>query len=236
MIRNIVGALSPLLLLLTTTHALALDFAPTDDLDLSASEDLSDVRSSGLESSEVDTEQAEIRVTRPMAFGIGFGDHAPHVSTSLHAARTIDDVSTYSIFVGRGDFRTTEQNQGEVWFQNKVKVYMVGARYLFWPSLHFPFALSTGLGGEASSGKVTSPVGSSGEYTVKTLYASAGLAMSYVFENGFWLEWSLISFHYGKTIDGDYAGMSGLQMKAVRKNLEGLKITGIANLTVGYAL
>lgn len=217
----------------------AMDFDPADDADSLSVPVTPDEESSmsgdmdSLEESEED--QPEIRVTRRSAVGLRLGEVTPHASSGLVWQRALNNQSSINVALSKGDFRTAEQNEGEAWFENRAKSLSATGRYLWWPSPSFPFALSAGLSIESASGTVTSKTGARGEYRAETAYASSSLVMSHIFSSGLWIEWTLISFNYGKNFKGTYQSMSASQMVRIRNNLNGLKILGFANLTLGYA-
>lgn len=217
----------------------AMDFGPADEADSLSVTVTADEESSmagDLESSdEPEEEQPEIRVTRKSAVGLRLGEVTPHASSGLVWQRTLNNQSSITAAISKGDFRTAEQNEGEAWFENRAKSLSASGRYLWWPSPSFPFALSGGLSIESASGTVTSKTGTRGEYRTETAYVSSSLVMSHIFLSGLWVEWTLISFNYGKNFKGTYESTTASQMVRIRNNLNGLKILGFANLTLGYA-
>ncbi len=226
----------------------AMDFAPNDDiesLDMDAdvgrddSDSDLDSNSAGVNLDEADVQveddQSDIRVTRPRALGLFIGEVLPHSAAGLTWVKIKDPQSAWSASVSRGDFRATEQGDGEAWFSMQAKSWSMAGRYYWWPSPYFPFALVPGLVLESASGSLKSQTGSKGKFQTETVYMVGGIVMSHTFKFGLWVEWSLLSASYGQNLRGRYQTMTGSQMTSVRKNLNGVKIQGFANLTLGYA-
>lgn len=221
------------------TLMMAMDFTPKDDsqsLEMEATpEDDASVSGDSELSTGIEAEQPEIRVTRARALGIRLGEALPHTSLGVTYQHVINDIATVSGIISRGEFRTAEQSEGEAWVENKAKTWLVAARYLWWPNPNFPFAMSAALSVESAWGSLSSRTGAHGDYRTETAYVSTGLVMSHIFQSGLWLEWTLISINYGQVLKGHYRNATAHQMETVRKNLNGFKVLGFANLAVGYA-
>ena len=217
----------------------AMDFAPMDDseaLDVEAtSEDEASVSGDSTSVADIEAEQPEIRVTRVHSLGLRLGEALPHSSTGFIYQYTFNEREAFSGSLARGEYRAAEQNEGEAWLENRAKTWLLTARYLWWPNSYFPFAFSAAASLETATGTLTSRSGSRGDYRTEAAYVSSGLVMSHIFRSGLWLEWTLISINYGKTFMGKYQSVTGQQMQKVRKNLDGLKVLGFANITLGYA-
>lgn len=218
------------------TAIVAMDFSPQEQ-DTSIDSLIASEEATNMDHSSDDSEvgQSEARVTRPWAVGFGLGEESPHESMSLRVLKTLTTLNAASVSLGFGDHQSTEQNEGEAWFENKAKVIGLSARYLWWPSPEFPFALTLTLSAQRVSGKVKSQTAPAGDYVISMVYAASGLTMTHNFSSGLWLQWNLLSINYGKSLTGRYTNLTGQQMRSVRKSLDGLRITGVANLTLGYA-
>jgi len=142
-----------------------------------------------------------------------------------------------SIFLafGRGLLNSTLQEEGEGLSTSRVSTVATEIGYTRWLSTTFPIATSGLLSFIRANGRLTSPDQANGHHEVSSLGLGVDLRMQTFFENGFWLNWTLLSMRYLRPVLEVHSNYSGAKIEASRNRFSGLKFLGITNVTVGYA-
>lgn len=184
---------------------------------------------------EIEAEQHDLRLERRNASGISLGEVMPLVSLAIEYQRHLTDSRSIFVTAGTGSLTSTAQYAGEAATSNKMNARVIEVGHMWWTSKSFPIALSafvTGLSGDAVA---IGTDASRGRYNVTALGAGGDFKMETLFENGFWLKWSLISLRYLKPVSESHKNVALKNLSSMRTRFYGLKLVGITNLTVGYA-
>lgn len=184
---------------------------------------------------EIEAEQHDLRLERKNASGVSLGEVMPLVSLAVEYQRHLTESRSVFITAGTGSVTSTSQHAGENATSNKLNTRALDLGHMWWTSKSFPIATSAFL--TVLSGDVVA-IGTDvprGRYSVSAFGAGGDFKMETLFENGFWLKWSLISLRYLQPIRESHTNMASKNLSSMRSRFFGLKLVGITNLTVGYA-
>ena len=183
----------------------------------------------------IEEEPGEIRQSLAWALAASVGETFPGAGTGILALKTIHERAAWRLAVARGQRRFSGQSASGQLLSRKSRGTYLDLGYELWPALHFPFVLSSGLTVGDIVGTAVSTGSSRESYRLRTAAFGAEIVMESFFDRGFWLRWVLLSGRYVRVVSGDYGHMDGAAMSQVRRDHDGIQITGFANLSVGYS-
>lgn len=229
------GFLSVSILMLPGQEArAAVEFETFDESDVSgeSSEQNVDELSS---MPEIEAEQHDLRLERRRALGVSLGEVMPAVSFAMEYQRHISEHRSVFITLGTGSLTSSSQNEGDDATSNKLNTSAIECGHMWWTSKSFPVASSAFMTAASGDGIAIGTDAPKGRYHVLAVGAGADFKMETLFENGFWLKWSLISLRYLKPVSESHSNIASKNISSMRSRFFGLKLVGITNLAVGYA-
>ena len=184
---------------------------------------------------EIEAEQHDLRLERRNAIGMSLGEVMPLVSLAVEYQRHLTDNRSLFITVGTGSLTSTSQDSGGDAISNKLNTRAIDLGHMWWTSKSFPIASSAFVTAVSGEGVTLGADVPRGRYNVSALGAGGDFKMETLFENGFWLKWSLISLRYLRPLTETHSGIESKNLTSIRSRFLGFKIVGITNITVGYA-
>lgn len=184
---------------------------------------------------EIDAEQHDLRLERRNASAMSLGEVMPLVSLALEYQRHLTESRSVFITAGTGSLTSTSQDAGGNAISNKLNTRAIEFGHMWWTSKSFPIALSAFVTAVSGEGVTLGSDAPRGRYNVSALGAGGDFKMETLFENGFWLKWSLISLRYLRPLSETHSSVESKNLTSIRSRFLGFKIVGITNITVGYA-
>lgn len=212
----------------------AADFETFDDSDVTG--ESSDQNTDELSAMpEIDAEQHDLRLERRNASGMSLGEVMPLVSLALEYQRHLTESRSVFISAGTGSLTSTSQDAAGNTISNKLNTKAIEFGHMWWTSKSFPIASSAFVTAVSGEGVTLGSGAPRGRYNVSAIGAGGDFKMETLFENGFWLKWSLMSLRYLRPISEAHSSVDSKNLTSIRSRFLGFKIVGITNITVGYA-
>jgi hypothetical protein len=184
-----------------------------------------------------DPDENELPAQKVNGIGFGVGEVVPQEKFSIHGFHRLDERAQLGISIGIADYKTTELESEENVFVHKARVVVLDSAYYYRPKPTFPFVVSGGIGLTATAGHTVATRESvNGSYKLYGGAIGAGLGMIHGFDKGLWIHWQILSLRYGHILKTAFSGLDNQQKNLVMENANKLKISGIFNIVLGYAM
>ena len=188
-----------------------------------------------VEMPEIEAEQDDLRQDRKNGLGFSVGEVFPYTTIALEYHRNLSATTAVFFVFGRGALNSNLQAEGEDLALNKVTTSAYEVGYIKWVSQAFPLALSGFVNIVRADGSLVSTEASRGRHRIDSIGLGSDIRVQTLFENGFWLKWSLLSLRYLRPIAESHSNFPTAQLSTSRGRFAGLKILGVTNVTIGYA-
>lgn len=184
-----------------------------------------------------DSDQSILPAPKVNGIGFGVGEVVPQEKFSIHGFHQLDDLAQLGLSIGIADYKTTELESEENTFVHKARVIVLDSAYYYRPKPTFPFVVSGGISLTSTDGKTVATRESvNGSYKLYCSAIGAGLGMTHEFDKGVWIHWQILSLRYGHVLKTAFSGLDDQQKNLVLESANKLKISGMFNIVVGYAM
>lgn len=187
---------------------------------------------------ELETSQQERREGASKAAMIAIGEHAAWNTIGVRWMEWVEENHAWSGALGTGIFDSTAQSGS---LAVRVRSQNVGARYQYWPSSVFPLALAGDAGlhkwtvRASCSTAASTDVCSEGTLNGLGLSVSAGLLISWLADDGVFLEWLVLGGKWTSIVQRSWSGVAGAMSEAEASNaLTKKRLMNFANVAVGW--
>lgn len=198
----------------------------------------------GLDDDILALEQPEIQESFARGLGIGVGVIAPWQKFALHGLMRSRPREFWTANLGGGTFDITGMHESRTYVVN-IDTYSLVTGHRWMVSRFLPFFLEPMLGYASWRGRVepkgSDPAKDTVAATLDSSFAISGLIVGgqvgifWMWENGFFLEYSIFRVGRGFPLVRAYSSQSEASRRAVRENIEHWYSWGFANLTLGWS-
>lgn len=198
--------------------------------------------------------QSEMRARFRYLVALAVGNARAWETYALEGGAPLGADAVVSLFAGTGKL-SASGIEDDAAYDLTVQARSTGVDYRWYVPRLDGLSLSTSVGYVAWSGKVD-PQGADGDellddgeedaaeastdprltsgFEATGLFVGVGAAVSWLWESGIYLEWTLVGLRKSKVLESSFDRDSDLAEKVAARDLERMAFYGLANLKLGY--
>lgn len=187
---------------------------------------------------ELSATQGERRSEAKRAIILGLGEASPWNTASLSWKQWFNGPLAWSFIAGTGRFR---QDTVASLYRTNTNVKSIGGRVQWWPAGQFPVALVSDLGlhqwkikTDCITGEATGAC-TGGELRANGGSIAEGIMVSWLAEEHFVFEWTVLSVKWSRTFSRKWDGIAGSHAEEeALKSIRTTQVLSIANFGLGW--
>jgi hypothetical protein len=189
----------------------------------------------GTTEQEPEMSGAETRTAMKMTFGLAVGEFIPGASYGASGLLIQNDVQAIRISAANGKRSYSSQSSSGRPLVRKIQISQIDGGIERWPAAHFPFSFVLAGGVSRVAGEIKDYDGIKRSFNLGLISVGGEIVLESVFENGVWVRWTLLSGRRYFAVTRGLSNLDAESQSVVADDVTGMKITGFANITLGYA-